>query len=69
MSVLEYMIINDKGTIHKYMINTQVDLHVQEKTCQDILKHFPDDVQIDFEKIALVVDPDFSNLEKTGQKG
>ena len=52
MSVLEYMIINDRGTIHKYMINTQVDLHVQEKTCQDILKHFLDDVQIDFEKIC-----------------
>ena len=32
MSVLEYMIVNDRGTIHKYMINTQVDLHVQEKT-------------------------------------
>lgn len=52
MSVLEYMIINNKGNIHKYMINTQVDLHVQEKTCQDILKYFPDDVEIDFEKIC-----------------
>ena len=52
MSVLEYMIINDRGTIHKYMINTEVDLHVQEKTCQDIFKYFPNDVEIDFEKIC-----------------
>lgn len=52
MSILEYMIINNKGTIHKYMINTQVNLHVQEKTCQDILKYFPDDVEIYFEKIC-----------------
>lgn len=52
MSVLEYMIINDKGTIHKYMINTQVAIHVQEQTCQNILKYFPDDVEIDFEKIC-----------------
>ena len=52
MSVLEYMIINDKGKIHKYMINTQVAIHVQEQTCQNILKHFPDDVEIDFEKIC-----------------
>ena len=52
MSVLEYMIINDKGTIHKYMINTQVVIHVQEQACQDILKYFPDDVEIDFEEIC-----------------
>ncbi len=52
MSVLEYMVINDKGTIHKYMINTQVAIHVQEKTCQDILKYFPDDAEINFEKIC-----------------
>tara|TARA_B100000035_G_scaffold102838_1_gene87256 strand:+ start:225 stop:383 length:159 start_codon:yes stop_codon:yes gene_type:complete len=52
MSVLEYMIINDKGKIHKYMINTQVAIHVQEQACQDILKYFPDDVEIDFEEIC-----------------
>jgi len=51
MSVLEYMIINDKGTIHKYMINTQVAIHVQEQTCNDILKYFPPDADIHFEKI------------------
>ena len=51
MSVLEYMIINDKGKIHKYMINTQVAIHVQEQACQDILKYFPDDVIVEFEKI------------------
>ena len=33
------------------------------RVCQEFEK------QIDFEKITLVVDPDFSNLEKTGQKG
>ncbi len=32
------------------------------RVCQEFEK------QIDFEKIALVVDPDFSNLEKTGKK-
>ena len=33
------------------------------RVCQEFEK------QIDFEKIRLVVDPDVSNLEKTGQKG
>ena len=74
MSVLEYMIINDKGTIHKYMINTQVDLHVQEKTCQDILKYFPDDVEIDVDEVGGMsirdLDSDVSKLKEyaTGQK-
>lgn len=51
MSILEYMIINDKGKIHKYMINTQVAIHVQEQACEDILRHFPPDADIHFEKI------------------
>jgi hypothetical protein len=51
MSILEYMIINDKGKQHKYMINTQVAIHVQEQTCEHILKQFPPDADIHFEKI------------------
>jgi len=51
MSLLEYMVINNQGKQHKYMINTQVAIHVQEKACQDILKYFPPDVDIHFEKI------------------
>ena len=51
MSILEYMIIKDRGKQHKYMINTQVDIHVQEQTCEYILKHFPPNVDIHFEKI------------------
>ena len=51
MSILEYMIINDRGKQHKYMINTQVAIHAQEKACKDILKHFPLDADIHFKKI------------------
>ena len=51
MSILEYMIINDKGKQKKYMINTQVAIHVQEQACEHILKQFPPDVDIHFEKI------------------
>lgn len=51
MSILEYMVINYEGKQKKYMINTQVAIHVQEKACQDILKHFPPDADIHFEKI------------------
>ena len=51
MSILEYMIINDRGKQHKYMINTQVAIHVQEKACEDILKHFTPNVDIHFKKI------------------
>ena len=51
MSVLEYMVINYNGQQKKYMINTQVAIHVQEQTCNDILKYFPPDADIHFEKI------------------
>ena len=51
MSILEYMVINYNGQQKKYMINTQVTIHVQEKACEDILKYFPPDADIHFEKI------------------
>jgi len=51
MSKLEYMIINDRGKQYKYMINTEVAIHVQEQTCEHILKQFPPDVDIHFKKI------------------
>ncbi len=51
MSVLEYMVINYNGQQKKYMINTQVAIHVQEKACEDILKYFPPNADIHFEKI------------------
>ena len=51
MSILEYMIIHDKGRQHKYMINTQVAIHVQEQACENILKQFPPNVDIHFETI------------------
>jgi|8_EtaG_2_1085327.scaffolds.fasta_scaffold141948_4 hypothetical protein len=51
MSVLEYMIINHKGKEYKYMINTQLEPHVQDKICEDILKYFPSDTDINFKTI------------------
>jgi len=38
-------------SILKYMINTEVAIHVQEQACEHILKQFPPDVDINFEKI------------------
>ena len=51
MSILEYMVINYNGQQKKYMINTQVAIHVQEQACEHILKQFPPDVDIHFKKI------------------
>ena len=51
MSVLEYMVINYNGQQKKYIINPQDAKHVQEQTCNDILKYFPPDADIHFEKI------------------
>ncbi len=33
---------------HKYLINTQVDDHVIDKTCSDILKHYHPESVINF---------------------
>ena len=52
MSILEYMIINDRGKQHKYMINTQVAIHVQEDTIARILKYHSDEAVIDFIEIC-----------------
>ena len=53
MSVLSKLIVDcPKYGREEFLINTEVAIHVQEKTCQDILKYFPDDVEIDFEKIC-----------------
>lgn len=51
MSILENMIIDAYGKKHKYLINTSVAIHAQEKACNDILKQFPLDADITFEKV------------------
>ena len=53
MSVLENMIIIEStGKQTKYLINTQVAPHVQDKTVADILKYYPDNIEIEFEKVC-----------------
>ena len=49
MSKLEYLIVKHNGKTIKYMINTQVAPHVQDAAVENILKHYPQDVELDFE--------------------
>jgi len=40
-----------KGAKLDYLINLEVADHVQDKTVEDILKHFPHDVPIEFKEL------------------
>ena len=52
MSKLEYLIVKHNGKTIKYMINTQVAPYVQDAAVENILKHYPQDVELDFEVIC-----------------
>ena len=52
MSKLEYLIVKHNGKTIKYMINTQVAPHVQDAAVENILKYYPQDVELDFEIIC-----------------
>ncbi len=43
---MEVMIVN--GT--RYLINTQASAHVVDQTCEDILKHYPQDVTVEWDE-------------------
>ena len=42
------MLVTYKNKTFEYLINTQVEPHVQDQTVASILKHYPADVPLDF---------------------
>ena len=42
------MLLTYKNKTFEYLINTQVQPHVQDKIVEDILKHYPSDIPVDF---------------------
>ena len=46
---MEVMIVNGK----RYLINTDLEPHVLDGICQDILKYYPPDVSVEFEAVKM----------------
>ena len=49
MTKLAKMNVTYKGKVYEYLINTEVSDFQMDKTVEDILKHYPPDVPIDWE--------------------
>ena len=49
MTKLAKMNVTYKGKVYEYLINTEANYFQMDKTVEDILKHYPPDVQIDWE--------------------
>ena len=43
---MEVMVVNGK----RYLFNTDLEPHVVDRACEDILKHYSPDVSVHFEK-------------------
>ena len=49
MTKLAKMNVTYKGKVYEYLINTEANYFQMDKTVEDILKHYPPDVLIDWE--------------------